>query len=67
MKHQTSNGLDHEHRLIEFFVMLDRKPPLLVAAFHFLPLFLFMVSINLASPKTCRIQILASGGFLTLS
>lgn len=33
MKHRTFLGLDHEHRLIEFFVMLDRKPSRFVAAF----------------------------------
>lgn len=33
MNHQTFIGLEHEHRLIEFFVMLDRKPLRFVAAF----------------------------------
>jgi|GEM_PF-6665102 len=33
MKQPAILGLDHEHRLIEFFVMLDRKPPRFVAAF----------------------------------
>lgn len=33
MKPRTFAGLEHEHRLIEFFVMLDRKPLRFVAAF----------------------------------